>query len=112
MQYSDRLCGWPVTGFAGDERAITVLYGDAGYVRKTLLPEPGTETDAETPAEETADPDAFAQDVDGLTVYFSGSDDNVTAARWTDNGFDYTIQISGDEKVSAEEMAEYIRMIR
>ena len=39
MKCSDRLNGILATDYSADQTAITVTYGKAGYIRKTLLPD-------------------------------------------------------------------------
>ncbi len=109
LRYSDRLSGWPMTGFKGSSTSITVLYGNAGYVRKTLISE--QEDDA---AEENATMEETSEHlINGVTVYFNGDDAAVTQARWTDNGFDYLICIETVSKaVAADVMEDYVRMTR
>ena len=37
FQYTDRLCGYPATGYQAVGNTIEITYGDAGFVRKTYL---------------------------------------------------------------------------
>ena len=107
LQYSDRLSGLPVTGFTGSSTSITVLYENAGYVRKTLI----SEKKDDTAAKDATTDGALEHVINGVTVYFSGNDDAVTDARWTDNGFDYQICIENASKaITADEMEDYVRM--
>ena len=109
MTHSDRLAGMPVSGFKGSQRSITVLFKGAGYISKTLILEP----DAGAESTETAEPEGTAHSINGMTVYFSGAEGQITSARWTDNGFDYVISLDdGGGSVTEEEMTDYIMMTR
>ena len=104
MEYSDRLSGYPASGFKGSSSSITVLYPNGGYIKKAFAAEEGTKD---------ADPEESEHVISGVPVYFTESEGDVTKARWTDNGFDYIISIeSGGESVTAEEMEDYVRMTR
>ena len=85
MQYSDRLCGYPATGFEANSSTIEVRYGDAGYIRKTYAVVHNSDITEETFNEESA------QEIDGLQVTFKGRDNMVCLAEWNDNNFAYTI---------------------
>ena len=109
ITYSDRLSGFPVSGFTADGRTITVLYGGAGYFEKKLR------TDSDSDAGISTEQDELVSEhiINGMTVYFSGDDESVTTARWVDNGFDYTLRINAvSEAVTAEEMTDYVLMSR
>ena len=109
ITYSDRLSGFPVSGFTADGRTITVLYGGAGYFEKKLR----TDSDSDTGISTEQDEPVSEHIINGMTVYFSGDDESVTAARWVDNGFDYTLRINAvSEAVTAEEMTDYVLMSR
>ena len=109
ITYSDRLSGFPVSGFTADGSTITVLYGGVGYFEKKLR----TDTDSDTETVTEQDEPVTEHIINGVTVYFSGDDESVTAARWVDNGFDYTIKIIAvSEAVTAEEMTDYVLMSR
>ena len=99
MEYPDRLCGFPVTGFRSNSSMIEVQYGNDGFIRKTLgvADNSGNKTEYHESAE---------QSVNGLTVTLKGNDGLVFLAVWNDNNFAYTI--SSASGVNAEEMTEYI----
>ncbi len=82
-------------------------YGKAGSLSKTLLSE---EDQAETDAEE-AEENRFSQEINGVTVWFTGEENAVTKAEWADNGFAYVIALA-DQSVTAETMTDYVLSIR
>ena len=109
MRHSDRLAGMPVSGFKGNQRSITVLFAGAGSISKTLVLEP----DEGAESTESAAPEGTEHVIDGMTVWFAGAEDQITAARWTDNGFDYVISLDdGGGAVTEEEMTDYVQMTR
>ena len=108
MKCSDRLSGILVTDYSADKTAITVTYGIAGYVRKTLLTEDADE--GETAATNTDAADSL-YDIDGRNVFFAGEESGVTTAQWTDNGFVYVISLTGSG-VTADVMTDYVRATR
>ena len=99
MEYPDRLCGFPVTGFRSNSSMIEVQYGNDGLIRKTL----GV---ADNSGNKTEYTESVEQSVNGLTVTLKGNDGLVFLAVWNDNNFAYTI--SSASGVNAEEMTEYI----
>ena len=46
-----------------------------------------------------------------MTVWFTGEENAVTQAEWTDNGFAYVIALA-DQSVTAETMTDYVLSIR
>ena len=126
FQCTDRLGGFPATQYSADKTVITVTYGSSGYITKTLITtedetesESGDETvtEPETASESSALPDGtekedgFQTDINGVSIWFTGDENSVTKAEWTDNGFDYAIVLSG-EGVSADDMTEYVSATR
>ena len=108
LRCSDRLNGGLVTEYAADRTQITVTYGVAGYVRKTLLTQDADEGETVPTAADAAD---ALYDVDGRNVRFVGGGNAVTAAGWTDNGFLYEIILTG-QGVTADAMTDYVRATR
>lgn len=103
LQYSDRLCGYPATGFEANGSTIEVEYGEAGYLRKTYAVVQNSDRDEQY--EESSE-----QDIDGKTVTFKGNDGTVYLAAWNENNFAYTIFLNaGTGGVSAEDMTEYVK---
>ena len=100
---SDRLCGFPATDYKADGNTVKIIYGDEGYITKTL-----GETDGGTGSAKYAE--TTEQDVDGRTVTFKGNDGAVNIAVWQENGFTYSISVNGG--VDVEEMIEYIKATR
>ena len=103
MEYPDRLCGFPVTGFRSNSSMIEAQYGDDGFIRKTL----GV---ADNSGDQTAYRESAEQSVNGVTVTLKGNDGLVFLAVWNDNNFAYTI--SAANGVNADEMTEYIEATR
>ena len=99
MEYPDRLCGFPVTGFRSNSSMIEARYGNDGFIRKTL----GV---ADNSGNKTEYSESTEQSVNGLTVTLKGNDGLVFLAVWNDNNFDYTISVANG--VNADEMTEYI----
>ena len=103
MEYPDRLCGFPVTGFRSNSSMIEVQYGNDGFIRKTL----GV---ADNSGDQTAYRESAEQSVNGVTVTLKGNDGLVFLSVWNDNNFAYTI--SAANGVNADEMTEYIEATR
>ena len=99
MEYPDRLCGFPVTGFRSNSSMIEVQYGNDGLIRKTL----GV---ADNSGNKTEYTESTEQSVNGLTVTLKGNDGLVFLAVWNDNNFAYTVSVANG--VTADEMTEYI----
>ena len=107
LHCSDRLSGVLATGYSADKTAITVTYGKAGFVSKTLILE-------ETENGETKEPegeDLTAVEINGLTVWLTGGDSAVSKAEWIDNGFDYVITLT-DQGTTVDIMTDYILATR
>lgn len=107
LQCSDRLNGILATGYSADKTAITVTYGKAGYISKTLILE---ETENGEPKEPEGE-DLTAVEINGLTVWLTGGDSAVSQAEWTDNGFDYVICLT-DKSTTADVMTDYVLSTR
>ena len=103
MEYPDRLCGFPVTGFRSNSSMIEARYGDDGFIRKTL----GV---ADNSGNKTEYHESTEQSVNGLTVTLKGNDGLVFLAVWNDNNFAYTVSVANG--VNADEMTEYIEATR
>ena len=103
MEYPDRLCGFPVTGFRSNSSMIEARYGDDGFIRKTL----GV---ADNSGNKTEYHESTEQSVNGLTVTLKGNDGLVFLAVWNDNNFAYTVSVTNG--VNADEMTEYIEATR
>ena len=103
MEYPDRLCGFPVTGFRSNSSMIEVQYGNDGFIRKTL----GV---ADNSGNKTEYHESTEQSVNGLTVTLKGNDGLVFLAVWNDNNFAYTVSVTSG--VNADEMTEYIEATR
>ena len=78
LRCSDRLNGGLVTEYAADRTQITVTYGVAGYVRKTLLTEDADESETAT---SVTDASGSTHDIDGRNVRFVGGETAVTGNR-------------------------------
>ncbi len=109
VQYSDRLCGYPATGFYADSGTAEIDYNGIGLTRKAIVPVSGSdEAGISKDYGESSE-----NDINGVTVTFYGKDKKVFLAVWTDNNFDY--QISLDEStggVSSDEMTDYVMATR
>ena len=103
LEYPDRLCGIPATGFESNSSMFEVRYGNENYIRKTL----GV---ADNSGNKTEYAENNKQSVNGITVTFKGSDGLVYLAVWTDNNFAFTISVTNG--VVADEMTEYIEATR
>ena len=103
MEYPDRLCGFPVTGFRSNSSMIEARYGNDGFIRKTL----GV---ADNSGNKTEYHESNDQSVNGLTVTLKGNDGLVFLAVWNDNNFAYTVSVTNG--VNADEMTEYIEATR
>ena len=103
MEYPDRLCGFPATGFRSNSSMIEARYGDDGFIRKTL----GV---ADNSGNKTEYHESTEQSVNGLTVTLKGNDGLVFLAVWNDNNFAYTVSVANG--VNADEMTEYIEATR
>ena len=102
IEYSDRLCGVPVTGYEASKSTVVIHYGDAGFVRKTF--------DSAKTAQKADNSEQTQQEINGKTVGLKQKDGKVFAAEWTDNNFLYTISVN--EGIDTEEMTEYIEATR
>lgn len=113
LRCPDRLNGKPATAYSADRSAIIVAYGSGDYIRKTMIAEgtegastdqtggqngEGTEPPGETRTEHV---------INGVRVWFVGSEDAVSQAEWTDNGFAYVIRLTGSS-VTADVMTDYV----
>ena len=103
MEYPDRLCGYPATGFRSNSSMIEVLYGNTNYIRKTL----GV---ADNSNNKTEYNESIEQRINGITITFKGKDGLYYLAVWYDNNFAYTISVANG--VTADEMTEYIESTR
>ncbi len=103
MEYPDRLCGIPVTGFETSSDRIEVRYGEINYIRKSL----GRTKNRD---KKTAYDEISEQNVNGMIVTFKGGDGLVSLAAWNDNHFEYVIDT--EQGVPEEEMIEYIEATR
>ena len=103
MEYPDRLCGFPVTGFMSNSSMIEVQYGNNGLIRKTL----GV---ADNSGNKTEYKESVEQSVNGITVTLKGNDGLYYLAVWNDNNFAYTV--SAATGVTVDEMTEYIEATR
>ena len=103
MEYPDRLCGVPASGFEANSSMIEVRYGSAGFIRKTL----GV---TDNSSDKTEYDESGEQSVNGMTVTFKGTDGLVYLAVWNYNNFAYTI--SAVRGVAIDEMTEYIESTR
>ena len=114
LVHSDRLAGQQATGYVCSKRKIVVDFGGEGFISKELLVDPENETaETSSAASETVPTQTFEQVINGLTVLFYGEEDAVTAAHWTDNGYEYVISLEeGGRKVTAEEMTAYVTATR
>lgn len=98
---SDRLSGYPETDRIIDSDSIEVVFADAGTIRKEY-----NNNDNEP---QTGFSESFEQAINGMNVTFMGENGTIQYARWSYNGFTYTISINSiDNSVSAEEMTDYI----
>ena len=102
IEYSDRLCGVPVTGYEASKSTVVIHYGNAGFVSKSF--------DKTDNAQKADNSEQTQQLIDGRTVSFKEEGGKVLAAEWKENNFIYTISLT--EGVDAEEMAEYIEATR
>ena len=103
MEYPDRLCGIPVTGFETGSDMLEVRYGERNYIRKAL----GITKNRD---KKTAYDEISEQNVNGMTVTFKGCDGLVSLAAWNDNHFEYVIYT--EQGVPEDEMIEYIEATR
>ena len=109
VQYSDRLCGYPPTGFYADSDTAEIDYAGMGYTRKSLVPVSGTDA-ATIPG---VYDESTEQDINGVAVTFYENNKKVYLAVWTDNNFDYTISLSDSTGgVSSAEMTDYVMATR
>ena len=107
MRCSDRLNGITATDYSADKTSITVTYGRAGYISKTLIM---TEDESEVIAGISTE-DTTVYEINGMNVYFNGDENYVSEAEWTDNGFDYVVCLT-DGSVSADVMTDYVLATR
>ena len=106
FEYSDRLCGVPVTEYTSNSSTIEVTYGDAGFARKTL----GVTDNSDSRSDLT---EVTNDTINGYEVTFKGKDGSIYLATWTYNSFAYTISISDTlEGADINEMTEYIESTR
>ncbi|MBR6427813.1 MAG: hypothetical protein IKS28_08320, partial [Clostridia bacterium] len=102
LQYSDRLCGYPATGFEANGSTIEVEYGEAGYLRKTYAVVQNSDRDVQY--EESSE-----QEINGMKITFKGRNEKIFLAEWNNNNFAYTIALNEETGgVDSEEMSEYI----
>ena len=99
LTHSDRLGGYPATGFEANSSTIEVTFGNGGYIRKTL----GVTDNSD---KEKDYPDSAEQEINGMKVTYRGENGKVYLATWNTNNFAYTISVN--EGVPAEEMTEYV----
>ena len=115
LRTTDRLNGELVTEYFADETAITVTFGDAGYVTKIMLIDDvsGTSVTDKKPDKESNDASEVRteHEIGGVTVLFTGENDAVTKAEWTDNGFDYAIVLT-ENSVTADMMTDDVSATR
>ncbi len=107
MRCSDRMNGKLTTEYSADQTLITVTYGNAGYISKTLIQEDESAANS-GPASE----DGTVYEINGVSVYFIGEESAVSAAHWTDNGFDYAVCLTNNNTVPADAMTDYVRATR
>ena len=107
LQCSDRLNGILATGYSADKTAITVTYGKAGYISKTLIADDAEKSESNELTEENLS----TYEINDLTVWFTGEDTAVSQAEWTDNGFDYVICLT-DKSTTADVMTDYVLSTR
>ncbi len=98
LVHSDRLGGYPATGYESGSRTITVTFANAGYISKSL-DEPAGDSGVYGESNET--------DIDGITVTFKGDDGKVSLAEWNYNGYYYTVSLT--EGTDTDTMAEYVK---
>ena len=103
LKCSDRLNGLLATDYSANKTAITVTFGEAGYIRKALIPEDVEDGENAQSTEESR----TTYEINGLTVWFRGEENAVYEAEWIDNGFDYVISLN-QKSVSADVMTDYI----
>ena len=106
LEHSDRLCGYPATGYEANSSTIEVKFGTVGIIRKTL----GVTDNSGNSSEYS---ETSEKEVNGKTVTLKGKDGKIYIATWNYNNFAYTISL--DEStggVPAEEMIEYIEATR
>lgn len=106
MEYPDRLCGYPVTGFEANSSTIEINYGTSGFIRKTL----GV-TDNSGNKDEF--PETDSEEFNEMKITFKGKDSLIYQASWTYNNFAYTISLFDDAGgIDKDEMTEYIQSTR
>ena len=102
MEYSDRLCGVPVTNVTSNSSTVEVTYGNAGFARKTL----GVVNNSDNRKDLTEE---TVQTIGSYSVTLKGKGDIYYLATWTYNSYAYTISINDSEEgVTLEEMTDYI----
>ncbi len=106
LRCSDRLNGITATDYSADKTSVTVNYGKAGYISKTLIQEDESAANDGLPEE-----DGTVYEINGVDVFFTGDEDAVSKAGWTDNSFDYCICLT-DQSVSAGVMTDYVAATR
>lgn len=100
--YTDKLAGYPETGYSSNGSTIEITYGDAGSIRKTYA------AVSSRPTGEYSE--ESKQNIDGNIVTFKGRDGNVYFALWNENNYVYTIILNESTGgVSADEMTEYVK---
>ena len=106
FEYSDRLCGVPVTDETSNSSTIEISYGDAGFSRKTL----GVTDNSDRRNDLT---ESEEQEIGGYNVTLRGKDGKYYLATWTYNSFAYTISINSSEAgADINEMTDYILSTR
>ena len=107
LQCSDRLNGILATEYSADKTRITVTYGKAGYISKALTSEDAENSESTEPTEGNR----TAYEINDLTVWFTGEENAVSKAEWTDNGFEYVIYLT-NQTVASDVMTDYVLSTR
>ena len=95
------MSGYPETDRIIDPDCIEVVFADAGTIRKEYN---NKDNESQPSFSESSE-----QVINGMNVTFMGENGTIQYARWSYNGFTYTISINSiDNSVSAEEMTDYI----
>ena len=106
LRCSDRMNGILITEYSANQTSITVTYGKAGYISKTLIPEDESAVNAGFSSE-----DGTVYEINGVSVFFTGDENTVSEAHWTDNGFDYAVCLTNNT-VPADVMTDYVSATR
>ena len=112
LEHSDRLNGVQATGYVCSKRKIVVRFGGEGTISKTLIDEDDAVPSEGTSEAETDPAQTEEHVIDRVTVLFYGSGDAFTAARWTDNGYEYAITLESGGNVTGADMTEYVKATR